>query len=558
MHPVRPRFPALALFVPLVLLISLPVSAAESVELYSAQFPEKQEVALGFTATPIAPAATMEGEVTYRNGQAQIQVEFSDMKPAILFGGDITCFVVWAVTRDGQAENLGELITRKAKGKVEFASGKNNFALLVTAESSFLATDPSELVVFTSNEPAGVQSALFTFDRLAQAPRHGMDGIAHIIWDSKVPIELLQARKAFEIAERSDAATYAPQIFAEARTAIEFADSLAAMSAKSKELPDGARRAVALSNQALNISLQRIEEIRAEEELEQRRQETAALEARALEAENAARQAEEATRQAESRTAEMTAEANDALREKERMLVETSALRTEKAGLESTMLLLRQEKSGLESESRRLQADKIALEREASRLLTEKSTLESEASRLQSDKQALEQEAARLRIEKSRVEEEAQQLEDERNALSSRLHSALSKVADTEDSARGFVINLPDILFDLDESDLKPETEVILAKLAGILLIMDGQHALIEGHTDSTGDASHNSTLSERRAATVMDFLRSQGLAAHRLTAQGYGMERPVADNGTVEGRRQNRRVEIVIRTPQGDTVASN
>ena len=69
----------------------------------------------------------------------------------------------------------------------------------------------------------------------------------------------------------------------------------------------------------------------------------------------------------------------------------------------------------------------------------------------------------------------------------------------------------------------------------------------IEGHTDSTGAASSNLTLSEKRANSVFDFLVPQGISSMRITAVGYGMERPVADNATSDGRKKNRRVEIII-----------
>ena len=122
---------------------------------------------------------------------------------------------------------------------------------------------------------------------------------------------------------------------------------------------------------------------------------------------------------------------------------------------------------------------------------------------------------------------------------------------------RGLVINLPDILFDLNEATLKPQTQVVLAKLAGILLIMPDRGLAIEGHTDSTGSAEYNLDLSQRRANAVLDFLQSQGLDAERLSAIGYGMQRPMADNSVEEGRQRNRRVEIVISEPR-EAIAAN
>ena len=541
-----------------------PVQAAE-VNLHGVQFPEKQPVKLAFGATPIAPQARVSGEVVFRNGQARIELSYDAMKPAILFGGDVTCFVVWAVTRDGQAENLGELLTRKRGGKVSFSTGKKNFAIMVTAESYYLVSQPSELVVFR-NTPHSVDTAdskAFIFERLAPAPRHSMDAIAHILWDSKVPLDLLQARKAYELATRHEAEKHARQIYNEAGAALKGANALEG-SPRSRELLDAARRAVALSNEALNVTMHRIEALEVERRLAERRAETAALEQRAAEAEAAAQAAQRMADDARRLAEEVRAE-------KERTMAETAALRAEKSTLESVMASLRQEKVVLQGEADRLTVEKVEMERESARLISEKNGLEAESQRLLSDKTALQAEAQRLReekltqeqvsrrleSEKAALEEQSRRLKGERDELSGRLQNALSHVADTQQSARGFVINLPDILFDLNEASLKPEAQLVLAKLAGILLIMPNQGATIEGHTDSTGSAEYNLDLSQRRATAVKHFLQLQGLGPARLHAVGFGMEQPVADNSSADGRKRNRRVEIVI-SETGEEVASN
>ncbi len=481
----------------------LPLAHARSVQLQSVAFPEKQNVTVLLSAEPIAPTARLRAEVTYRQGQARIELDYEGMKPAILFGGDVTCFVVWAVTRDGVPENLGELLTSRPGGRLTFYTAQKQFALMVTAESYYLVRRPSELLVFRNTSVAGstVPTSRFTFDRFTAAPRHSMDAIAHLKWDSRVPLELLQARKAYELATRHEAAVHAPKIHTEAKQALDIANGLAQRSPRSRQLTDAARRAVAASNEALNMSLRRIEAIEAQAEAARRREEAAALERRASEAEIG-------EQEAQALATELRQEAARIRVDRTRLLSETNALRTEKASLESGMDLLRQEK------------------------------LE-----LQREKAALEQEALRLAREKAE--------------LSGRLESALSHVADTTDSARGFVVNLPDILFDVNESTLKHEAQLTIAKLAGILLILPEQRILIEGHTDSTGSAAYNLDLSRRRAEAVMSLLRAQGIDATRLRAEGFGMNQPVADNTSAEGRRRNRRVEIII-SDGSRNVASN
>ncbi len=102
------------------------------------------------------------------------------------------------------------------------------------------------------------------------------------------------------------------------------------------------------------------------------------------------------------------------------------------------------------------------------------------------------------------------------------------------------------VLFDTGSARIRPESTPTLAEITRMLEEHPDLRLRIEGHTDATGAAATNQALSERRAAAVRDHLVRQGIAAGRLEAVGEGQERPVADNGTPEGRQQNRRVELV------------
>ena len=103
------------------------------------------------------------------------------------------------------------------------------------------------------------------------------------------------------------------------------------------------------------------------------------------------------------------------------------------------------------------------------------------------------------------------------------------------------------VYFETASDVLKSESSASLNKVAEILNSNLAARLSIEGHTDNTGDAAMNLDLSKRRASAVKNFLMGQGVSSDRLNAEGYGETRPVADNGTQEGRALNRRVEMII-----------
>ncbi|MFC3714600.1 OmpA family protein [Luteimonas soli] len=100
--------------------------------------------------------------------------------------------------------------------------------------------------------------------------------------------------------------------------------------------------------------------------------------------------------------------------------------------------------------------------------------------------------------------------------------------------------------FDVDKATLRPEAEPVIAEIRTLMEANPSLELSIEGHTDNTGDADHNHTLSAQRARAVASALVALGVAPGRLQSQGFGQDRPVADNATPEGRAQNRRVELV------------
>jgi len=105
-----------------------------------------------------------------------------------------------------------------------------------------------------------------------------------------------------------------------------------------------------------------------------------------------------------------------------------------------------------------------------------------------------------------------------------------------------------DATFDFDSSDLKAEARGTYQRIAAVLQDFDQTIVHIVGHTDSVGAASYNQGLSERRAESAALYMRSRGVDGDRLVIEGRGENEPIATNSTADGRRQNRRVDIVIK----------
>lgn len=163
-------------------------------------------------------------------------------------------------------------------------------------------------------------------------------------------------------------------------------------------------------------------------------------------------------------------------------------------------------------------------------------------------------EIAELRAAENRANERIQALGERRGevqleqaeARAAQLEQELAELQ-AERTERGYVMTLEDILFDVDEASLTTGGQQEVARLAEFLRQFPEQNVVIEGHTDSTGDAGYNQQLSERRAMAVEDALVRLGIDPMRVMATGYGEQFPEVSNETAAGRQQNRRVEIVI-----------
>lgn len=155
--------------------------------------------------------------------------------------------------------------------------------------------------------------------------------------------------------------------------------------------------------------------------------------------------------------------------------------------------------------------------------------------------------AAKAQAQQQAAEQAAAQAQQQTEQMREKLRQQLNQVLATQETARGLIVNMSDVLFAVNQYNLKPDAQVKLAKVSGILLTYPNLKLQVEGYTDNTGSDTYNLKLSQERATAVQAFLVSQGVKPENISAEGLGEADPVASNATSPGRAENRRVELVV-----------
>jgi OmpA-OmpF porin, OOP family len=151
-------------------------------------------------------------------------------------------------------------------------------------------------------------------------------------------------------------------------------------------------------------------------------------------------------------------------------------------------------------------------------------------------------EAQRAQLQAAQATQQAQEATSQLRQLQQELAALQAQQTD-----RGVVLTLGDVLFETGKADLRPGALRNLYPLVTFLQKYPERRVVIEGHTDNVGSDAYNLDLSQRRADAVRDFLLQNGVQAAQLSTRGYGKASPIASNATAEGRQRNRRVELII-----------
>jgi outer membrane protein OmpA-like peptidoglycan-associated protein len=439
-----------------------------------------------FRGTVLLPEAKGDATVESKRGRTEMEAKFEHVPPPTRFGREYLTYVLWAITPQGHAKNLGEVVPGGSdRAKLRVTTDLQSFGLIVTAEPYSAVRQPSDVVVM-ENE---IRPDTLGKTELIQA-KYDLLPRGHYVYNkpldpqalesgAKLPfdqyealLEVYQAQNAVQIAASLGAAEYASDTYGKAEQLLREAQDLQAHKAGVSSIVTTARHAAQTAEDARTITIQR----KQETELASAREQAAAAQQKQADAEAAARAARDEAAAARARL------------EEERIARE--------------------------------QADRVALPPPAPPAPLPQAMIE----------------------QPQRTTAEAPPAPPE---LRVRLLQQLGSVLETRDTPRGLVVIVPDSYF--HSTSLNPAVYGRLSNIASIVRAQPGLMLEIEGHTDDRGDAAYDERVSLDRANMIRNILVRQGVPQGNTYARGFGKTHPLASNATASGREQNRRVEITI-----------
>ncbi|MFZ0686914.1 MAG: OmpA family protein [Terriglobales bacterium] len=471
---------------------------------------------LDFSGTVLMPSANGHAKVNSKKGSIEIEAEFGNLQSPKTFGNEYLTYVLWAVSPEGRAINLGEvLVGSNERSKLRATTDLQAFALIVTAEPYYAVRQPGNVVVLENivvKNTKGTSEAVDAKYELMERGGYIPTGYRFdpVVLNAKLPLEFFEARNALRIAQSEGAEQYANGSYQHAVQLMNDADEYATRKhIDTKPLIAVSREAVQTAEDSREIAVKKLDEIRLADERQASANSQALLQG----------QADSATRQ--------------------KALAEADAARDQaaKAQAESDAAKARADAASAQSATAQAQSD-LANSQAASATALSAAQADAETSRLAA-------EAAQT---------SAQQAESDKAAMRTKLSEQLNSILQTRDSARGLIVSMSDVLFDTGKYSLKPGAREKLAKVAGILLAYPGLDIAVGGYTDNVGGDAMNQTLSENRASSVRDYLVQEGVSTNSVSSRGFGNTLPVASNDNSSGRQQNRRVELLV---SGDAIGS-
>jgi len=451
---------------------------------------------IDFQGTVLLPKSKGQAIVESKRGSVSIDAKLEHLEPPTRYGREYLTYVLWAITPEGRAKNLGEVLADDSdKAHITASTDLRAFGLIVTAEPYYSVTMPSDVVIMENVvRPDTIGTRELVNARYELLPRGGytmtiqpnqLQSVGaqaeRLPYDRyETILELYQAQNAVQIAQSLGADRYAQESFTKARDLFAQAQGLQSRHADSHSIISAAREAAQMAEDARVITAKK----RDEERQQQEQQQQLRNQSRAFE------QAQAAVQQAQSEAAAAQATA------------------------------------------------------EAERADAARARQEAEQAQIVATERAAQAEAERERVGASRSSGQlpaaAQQT---RSALIAQLNSILS----ARDTPRGVIVTVAEVSFEPERNGLRPSASAELARIAAILARYPDLTAKVEGYTDDRGSDKEDQIVSEQHAQAVRQVLVGNGLAPQAVIAMGYGQSRPVVSNASSGGREENRRVEIVV-----------
>jgi len=523
----------------------------------------KSEIA--FQGTDLSPEVAGKAEVQTKGTTSQIKVEVDHLRPANTFGLQYLTYVLWAISPEGVPSNLGELDVKDGKGEIRASTPMQAFALVVSAEPYFAVSQPSEQIVAVNNPGPNAQGWTRAIDvsykalpgsvyasqtEPIQEPVYGID--------KNVPTSLKEARNAVRIAKLAHADQYASDALQRAQQLLSQADDYYHRKQNEKAIATVANEATQAAEAARLSAVKGEQQARYEQEQQRAMQAAARAQAQAEAQARQAQQADAARRAAEQQAAQAQAAAQQA----------AAAAQTAQQQLQQAVNSGQQVQAQQQSDAQQAQAQAERARQEAAaaqqRAQQQEQLAQQAQQQLQQQQTAAQQAQQQLQAEQAahrqaqqtaeqaqqqlqQTQQQLQQAQADKEQVRQRLLGQLNQVLETKDTAQGLIVNMPDVLFNLNSASLKPEARERLAKVAGILIAYPDIHVEVDGYTDNTGTASYNQQLSEQRAQNVREYLVQQGVPSGSVISKGFGQNNPIASNDSPDGRRQNRRVSLLV-----------
>ncbi len=464
---------------------------------------------LDFAGTDLMPSANGVAKVNSRRGSIEVDAEFGDLQVPTTFGNEYLTYVLWAISPEGRAVNLGEvLVGDNHRSKLRVTTDLQAFALIVTAEPYYAVRQPSNAVVLENvvrESTKGTTEAVNAKYELMERGGYIPTGYKFdpVVLNARLPLEFFEARNALRIAQSEGAEQYASDSYQHAVQLTNNADEFAtSRHLDEKGLIAVSREAVQTSEDAREIAVKKLDEIRLANE-----------------------------RQASADTLAVSqGQADSAMRQKEQAEADQARAEAAKTQADSDAAKARAEAADAQDATAQAKADMAANAVSSANAVS-----------------AAQADAEQSRLAAQQAQQGQQQAETDKAAMRAKLSEQLNSILQTRDSARGLIVSMSDVLFDTGKYSLKPGAREKLAKVAGILLAYPGLDIAVGGYTDNVGSDAMNQTLSENRAGSVRDYLVQEGVATNSVSATGFGNTLPVASNDNASGRQQNRRVELLV-----------